>query len=182
MQLNSEDPTKVKLQTNVRQDLDPTIQRMVGTAIHGNTPFDVPFISHIEGNLYQGGCQNGLQLPHFIKHIISLYPWEQYTVKHELKSSLSVVMYDSLEQSTEQADAIAEWVYQCTKDGPTLVHCQAGLNRSSLIAVKVLQKMGSEGRGYRSAKDAIAMLREARSPACLCNPAFEAHLLGKKNV
>jgi protein-tyrosine phosphatase len=174
----SHDPTKINLQTNVKADSDPTLVRMAGVATHGNTPFDVPFMSHIEGNLWQGGCQNGLQLPHFIKHIVSLYPWEQYKVKHDLKSSLSVVMYDSLDQSTEQVNAIADWVYQCTKDGPTLVHCQAGLNRSSLVAAKVLMRMGSEGRGYRSAKQAIEILRKQRSDACLCNPAFEEYLLG----
>lgn len=169
-----DDPTKVELQTNVVKHLDPTIQRMTGTAIHGNTPFDVPFISNIEGNLWQGGCQNGLILPQFIKHIISLYPWEQYKVKHDLKSSFSVVMYDSLDQSMEQADAIANWVYTCTKDGPTLVHCQAGLNRSSLIAAKVLML------GGKSAEEAIDMLRQRRSPACLCNPAFEGYLRRNK--
>lgn len=173
---SDEDPTKIELQTNVRQDVDPMLVRMKGHAIHGNTPFDVPFISHIKGNLYQGGCQKGLQLPHFIKHLVSVYPWEQYTVKHNLDSSLSVVMFDSKEQGMEQVDAIAEWVYQCQKLGPTLVHCQAGLNRSSLIAVRVLQKMGSEGRGYMSADNAIKLLREKRSPACLCNPAFEEAL------
>lgn len=178
MNLSNDDPTKIKLQTNVKAEFDPTVQRMVGVATHGNTPFDVPFISQIEGNLWQGGCETGLILPHFFKHIISLYPWEQYKVSHDLKSSLSVVMYDSLEQSTDQVDAIADWVYQCTKDGPTLVHCQAGLNRSSLVAAKVLMRMGSEGRGYRSADEAIRILRERRSPACLCNPAFEMHLRG----
>lgn len=174
--MNSEDPTKIKLQTNVGKDKDPTVQRMSGTAYHGNTPFDVPFISYIGGNLWQGGCQNGLELPHFFKHIISLYPWEAYRVKHELSSSLSVKMYDSLEQSTDQIEAIAEWVYQCTKDGPTLIHCQAGLNRSGLVAAIVLMKTGSEGRGYMSADSAINILRASRSPAVLCNPAFEEYL------
>lgn len=187
----SEDPTKIKLnvsggdptkivnqtirvplQTNVRKDVDPTIVRMSGTAYHGNTPFDVPFISHIDGNLYQGGCQNGLQLPKFIKHVISLYKWESYTVKHDLDSIMIVTMFDSLEQSTEQVDAIANWINLCIKDGPTLVHCQAGLNRSSLVAGRALMLQG------KTADEAINLLRTNRSPACLCNPSFEKHLRG----
>lgn len=171
----SEDPTKIDIavklpQTNVKKEFDPTIVRMEGIARHGNTPFDVPFISRIEGNLWQGGCQNGLILPTFFKHIISLYPWEAYSVKHDMGSSLSVVMYDSLDQNTEQVDAIAAWVNACCNDGPTLVHCQAGLNRSSLVAARALMLQG------KSAEQAINLLRRKRSPACLCNPAFEQHL------
>lgn len=174
--MNSEDPTKIKLQTNVKQEIDPTIQRMSGTATHGMTPFDVPFISHIEGNLYQGGCMNGLQLPHFIKHVISLYPWESYTIKHELSSFKWVKMYDSLEQSTEQVDSIADWINICVKDAPTLVHCQAGLNRSGLVAARSLMLRGDDWPRMYSADEAIKLLRETRSPAVLCNPAFEEYL------
>jgi protein-tyrosine phosphatase len=144
---------------------------MRGIARHGNTPFDVPFISEIADNLWQGGCANGFVLPRDIVHIISLYPWEQYKTHHELRSSLSIVMYDSDDQGYEQVDAIAAWVDICRKDGPTLVHCQAGLNRSSLVAARALMLDGL------TAKEAIGLLREKRSPACLCNRSFESHLL-----
>lgn len=170
-----EDPTKIPLQTNVTKDRDPTIQRMVGTTAHGHLEFDVPFISQIDGNLWQGGCQNGLILPHFFKHIVSLYPWEAYTIKHELTSALEIKMYDSLDQSVEQVDAIAEWVRACAADGPTLVHCQAGLNRSGLVAARVLTLNGMEGW------EAIKTLRDKRSPAVLCNPSFERHIRGISN-
>lgn len=175
MARSDQDHTQIKLVTNVKKAVDPTLVRFEGIAHHGHTPFDVPFISQIEGNLWQGGCQNGLQLPQFIKHVISLYPWEQYTVKHDLDSMLVVKMYDSLDQSTEQVDALAQWINVCVKDGPTLVHCQAGLNRSSLVAVRSL--MLREEDPY-SANEAIGLLREKRSPACLCNPAFEEYLRG----
>jgi len=160
----SSDPTKIDIQ------FDPTVHRMKGIARHGNTPFDVPFISQIDDTLWQGGCQNGLILPSFIQNIISLYPWEAYTVNHELESSLAVVMYDSLDQAFEQIDAIANWINVCRKNGPTLVHCQAGLNRSSLVTARALMLDGM------SADEAIKTLRDARSPACLCNPAFEKWL------
>ena len=158
------DPTKIEI------DFDPTSKRMVGIARHGNTPFDVPFISQIEGNLWQGGCKDGLVLPTFIKHLVSLYPWEAYTVGHQLSSALEVRMYDSEDQAFNQVDAIAAWVKNCMADGPTFVHCQAGLNRSSLVAGRVLTMGGLEGW------QAVKLLREKRSPACLCNPSFERWL------
>lgn len=169
----SEDHTKIDInwpQTNVREEVDPMIQRFDGVATHGMTPFDVPFISHIEGNLYQGGASPHLQLPHFFKHYISVAPWYNYKINHEIKSNLSVIMYDSLEQSLEQVDSLAQWINTCVKDGPTLVHCQAGLNRSGLVAGRALMLQG------KTADEAIKLLRETRSPAVLCNPAFEEHL------
>jgi len=158
------DPTVIAVK------LDPLTERMSGVARHGMTPFDVPFISQIDGNLYQGGCATGLTLPGFIEHVISLYPWEQYEAEHQVKSVLSVVMYDAEDQGFGQVFKIAEWVNACVEDGPTLVHCQAGLNRSSLVAAASLILKGASG------KEAIALIREQRSPACLCNPAFERYL------
>jgi protein-tyrosine phosphatase len=162
--------------TRIDISFDPTERRMRGVARHGNTPFDVPFISEIAPNLWQGGCEQGLELPIFIEHVISLYPWESYGVHLDLRSALTVVMYDSEDQGYEQVDAIAAWVNVCRADGPTLVHCQAGLNRSSLVAARALMLDGL------AAKDAIALLREKRSPACLCNPAFERHLLSLDSI
>lgn len=163
-----EDPTRVDM------NVDPTTKRMKGVAIHGNTPFDVPFISHISGNLWQGGCEDGLILPPEFKHLISLYPWEKYSVRHTLDSSLEVRMYDSNDQAFDQVDALAHWVLNCAKNGPTLVHCQAGLNRSSLVAGRTLTLMGYSG------PQAIHLLRTQRSPACLCNKSFEKWLHSKR--
>ena len=115
------DPTRIEI------DFDPTQQRMRGVAVHGNTPFDVPFISHVEGNLWQGGCENGLILPKGIKHVVSLYPWESYDVHHRLDSKIEVALYDAAEiPDPEQLVALAQWINVCKKSAPTLVHCQAG--------------------------------------------------------
>lgn len=161
-----EDHTKIKI------DFDPMSRRMKGTAIHGNTPFDVPFISQITDNLWQGGCEEGMHLPDFIDHVVSLYPWEHYYMRKSkpATSYLEVYMYDSEDQAFEQVDAIARWVNECRKTGTVLVHCQAGLNRSSLIAARALMLDGM------TADEAIKKLREARSPACLCNQSFEKWL------
>ena len=159
-----QDPTKINI------DLDPTQQRMSGVATHGMTPFDVPYISEIAPNLWQGGCKEGLLLPKFIDHVVSLYPWEHYYNQRRTPSYLEVYMFDSLDQSFEQVERLARWVNDCRKLGPVLVHCQAGLNRSSLVAARALMLDGM------TADEAIALLRDKRSPACLCNPAFEEYL------
>ena len=158
------DPTAIEINT------DPLTERMTGITNHKHLQFDVLFISHIKDNLYVGGCTNNLILPSNIKHLISLYPWEQYTVNHDLDSSLTVRMYDLEDQTLEQVTSIADWANRCTQQGPTLIHCQAGLNRSSLVAALVLIKQGL------TPSDAIILLRKQRSPAVLCNAAFESYL------
>lgn len=166
----SSDPTRIDIR------FDPTVQRMRGVARHGNTSFDVPYISHIYGNLYQGGCADGLILPPHIKNVISLYKWESYKITHDLDSFMEVTMYDSSDPDemfdTEQLLALASWVNVCSQRGPTLVHCQAGLNRSSLVAALSLMLT------KYTANEAIYILRKVRSAACLCNPLFEEFLLG----
>lgn len=177
------DPTAINLQTNFKKDKDPTIQRMSGYVRYGMTPFDVPFISHIEGNLWQGGCKNGLHLPKFFKHLISLYPWERYKVEQgQLSTEIYIEMFDSLDQSMEQIDALATIINECIKTGPTLVHCQAGLNRSSLLSARALMlkdlKISDQQNApyHLTADEAIKLLRDKRSPACLSNKAFERYL------
>ena len=133
--------------------------------------FNAPLISHIQDNLWVGGCINGVKLPDDFKHVVSLYKWERYalgpnTQRHEY------TMYDSADMETnEQIHQIADKVNECLADGKTLVHCQAGLNRSNLISGLALIKQG------KAPGDAINLLREKRSPVVLCNEAFENWLL-----
>lgn len=156
--------------TAIPMELDPIKQRMIGTAIHGNTPFDVPYISELADRLWQGGCREGLVLPAFIDVVISLYPWEKYMITNGAER-IEVTMYDSLNQAYDQVDELAALVNEYRRDGKNvLVHCQAGLNRSSLVATKALIFDGM------LPDHAIKLVREKRSPACLCNPAFEKWL------
>ncbi len=157
------DPTRIDLRDN------PLEERMQGTTWHGNMDFDVPYISKVAPNLYQGGCRTGLKLPTSISHVVSLYPWERYKTHRDVRSELYVEMYDSEEQGFAQVDDIAQWINKCRKTGRVLVHCQAGLNRSSLVAARALFLGGEHGTGA----DIVTHLRESRSPACLCNKAFE---------
>jgi len=151
---------------------DLTSHRIEGIARHGRRPFSVPLISHIAGTLYAGGCIDGVPLPEEIVHVVSLYPWERYAEHDGVISSTSVRMYDAAEGPDETLVwTIAAHVNRLCSHGPTLVHCQAGLNRSGMVAALALRLHGL------GAESAVELLRERRSPAVLCNPAFEAFVL-----
>lgn len=176
------DPTRIHIgsgNTTISEDEydetyseNPLVRKMYGVAAHGYTRFHMPFITQVEGNLWHGGCESGLVLPDFFKHVVSLYPWEHYVdPQGGLQTSLKVIMYDSTEQGFHQVHALADWVNSCVDNGPTLVHCQAGLNRSSLVVASALIKRGM------TPQSAVELMRHRRSPAVLCNPAFEAWIL-----
>jgi protein-tyrosine phosphatase len=146
---------------------------MSGVTAYGNKHFDVPFMTEIIPGLWQGGCEDDLLLPTKIEHLVSLYPWERYNVNHDLATETTITMYDAdTGVDVVNVFAIAAWVTECMRQGATLVHCQAGLNRSSLIVGTVLVKHG----GIQP-RDAIDLIREQRSSACLCNTSFERFIL-----
>lgn len=133
--------------------------------------FDVPLISHIEGNLWMGGCVNGVALGDDFVHVISLYPWERYSISPSTSRS-EVRLYDSADMPDVDAlDEIADAAIGWMERGKLLIHCQAGLNRSGLVTALVLRRLG-----YTSAA-AIALLRERRCSVVLCNETFERFLL-----
>jgi hypothetical protein len=136
--------------------------------------FNAPLISHIEDNLYVGGCIGGVVLEDDWQTVVSLYKWERYTLGPNTERT-EVTMYDAGEvppewQLHELADVV---VAALAQGGKVLVHCQAGLNRSNLIAALALIKMG------RTPTEAIDLLRAKRSPVVLCNEAFERWLLSQ---
>lgn len=132
----------------------------------------VPLISPIYENLWMGGCIGGVRLGEDFRHVVSLYPWERYelalgTLYH------GVEMYDHGDMpDPAQLEDVVDRVVSATARGQTLVHCQAGLNRSGLVSALALM------RGGASARAAIGLLRLKRSPLVLCNQAFENYLLG----
>jgi hypothetical protein len=145
---------------------DLTSHHIEGFAREGNTPFSMPLITQIEDNLWSGDCIHDVNLGDKFDFVVSLYPWEQFRV-----SKTAVVMYAPLYDRGEMPDiatveAIADYVNAVRKIGPTLVHCQAGLNRSGLISALALIKSG------HTPQSAITLLREKRSPAVLCNKTF----------
>lgn len=145
-----------------------------GFTHHGNHEIKIPLISHIEGNLWQGGCIDGVSLGNEFEHVISLYPWERYKTTNMLNSFLEVKLYDSRDMPDRaKIEQIADWINLCAAQGPTLVHCQAGLNRSSLVAAVALMRRDPT----RSPEDVIALLREKRTDTVLCNRTFESWVL-----
>jgi protein-tyrosine phosphatase len=166
------DPTAIDLR------VDPRAQRIEGVTTHGGIHFSVPYVSQIDETLWVGGCADGLVLPREIVHVVSLYPWEQYELHENVRSALTVKMLDADVPPGSLIWRIAEWVNDCRDDGPTLVHCQAGLNRSCLIAACAIEyDLHENGEGFLGARGAIDLLREKRSRAVLCNRAFERWLL-----
>jgi protein-tyrosine phosphatase len=168
------DPTYVPVE--VADDFrNPFVRRMRGIAHQGHTPFDVPYISLILPGFYQGGCEHGLVLPREIEHVISLYRWEKYDLHDGVQTFHEVTMYDSNDgPDHDNIVELATLVNECRKQGNTLVHCQAGLNRSGLVAGAALVMSGMTGQ------EAIDTLRASRSPAVLCNQTFAEWLLDFK--
>lgn len=152
---------------------DLTSERIEGITRLGHHEFSVPLISHIVGNLYVGGCIHGVPLPDGIRHVISLYTGQQYR-PHDHQDSWLIVpnMMDAADEKIDDAFiwTLAAHVDRCCALAPTLVHCQAGLNRSNLVAAAALILHG------HTPDAAISLLREKRSPAVLCNETFEAWL------
>jgi hypothetical protein len=136
--------------------------------------FSAPLISHVEGNLWQGGVRGRkvLNLPDGFKHVLALYDWEAYILPEGCdRKTVSNMMDSSDIFDDESLNALADEAYAMVQDGQTLIHCQAGLNRSGLLASLVLRRMG------HTSAEAIKMLRDARSPMVLCNETFENYLL-----
>jgi protein-tyrosine phosphatase len=153
--------------------IDWTNQRMTGfVRDFGPTDgwMDIPLISPVKGDLYQGGCKDGVNLGSEFKTVVSLYKWERY-VRAEGVDLYEFEAYDSssgLDEETlfKASDAALKGL----EKGKTLIHCQAGLNRSGLTAAFTLMRMGM------SAQDAIDLLRKQRSGMVLCNQTFVKQL------
>ena len=169
------DPTAFDLQPQ-GNPRNPFTRRVTGYTSHGGHKLDYPFITEVAPNLYQGGVETGLLLPDIIKHVVSLYPWERYDQKHETLSYTTVRMLDSLDQDFDQIELLAQWVNLCRKTGPVLVHCQAGLNRSSLVVGAALW-LNDDLAPSTTPRAIVDHMRATRSPAVLCNPAFEEWVL-----
>lgn len=167
----SVDPTYTPVHTSDSDD--PFVRTMEGVVSHTDEYFRAPFITELLPGVYLGGVESGLVLPAEIRNIVSLYPWESYTAHHEPDSVFMVSMYDSEYQDLTKIEAIASWVATLiTHRQSVLVHCQAGLNRSSLVMARALVKAGVMDSG----SDAVDFIRLKRSPQCFSNRSFEKYV------
>lgn len=75
------------------------------------------------------------------------------------------------EESKPEIRQLAQWLHSEWKMGKRVAaKCQAGWNRSGLIAALVLLQEGF------TSDDAISLIRQKRSPNALCNPHFVAFI------
>lgn len=141
--------------------------------LHTGERLHVPLVSHIVDNLYVGGHSDKADLGDFFSDIFSLYVWGAPYRSHPDTHHASVKMFDSPTEDTSLVENLVDEIVESLEaGGNVLVHCQAGINRSNLTAALVLRKW----KGLTSA-EAIAMLREKRSPLVLANRGFEDYLL-----
>jgi protein-tyrosine phosphatase len=129
--------------------------------------FDMPIISHVWQNFYVGGVEDYVVLPKHFRNVFQLFPLQTYEVNHEPVSHWKFDLDDSIKQDLSEVDEIARLVVEAGETGDTIVHCQAGMNRSCLVMSRVLQMEGFTPR------ESVDMIREKRTPWALCNPAFE---------
>jgi protein-tyrosine phosphatase len=148
---------------------DLTSQRIEGIAVMGGVRFSCPIVSQIDGNLWSGGCP-APEVPAYFKYVLNLYPWMPYHIP-EGTEVLPVALLDhGTLPDIAKLEELAAWVNEKSALAPTLVHCQAGLNRSGLVTTLALIRRGMKP------DDAIALIRAKRSPAVLCNQTFERWL------
>lgn len=134
---------------------------------------DVSLMSHIVGNLYVGGCVQDIDVEDHFSHIFSMYPWERYK-SADGTILIETTMYDSsdgldIETVEEVSDRVVEAL---SGDGNVLVHCQAGINRSNLVAARALMKK----YGFTS-NEAIELLELKRHRLILSNQTFKDYVL-----
>jgi protein-tyrosine phosphatase len=126
--------------------------------------------SQIDGNLWVGACPAD-ELPASFPYVLNLYRDEAYLISPTTEHRLHILVDEPVIPDPAILIELADWVNDKRALGPTLVHCQAGLNRSGLIAGLALVRAGM------APSEAIALLRARRSPDVLFNAVFERWLL-----
>jgi hypothetical protein len=130
-----------------------------------------PDLTHIAANLWMGACPQ-VEAPPQFDHIVALYvgrpPYRLFAYQTLTCAEMEDAFFMPPEQMVYRMARIVNFLRTM---GPTLVHCQAGLNRSGLITALALIESGL------APKHAIALLRDKRHAQVLCNPVFEAWLV-----
>jgi hypothetical protein len=105
--------------------------------------------------------------------IMNLYPWGKYVVP-EGTEMVEYAAFDGTRVDYQGFQDCADMVVsKLDADKKVLVHCQAGLNRSSFVIALVLMQ-----KYQMSTTEAVNTIRSTRSQMCLCNDAFLQYLRG----
>lgn len=153
----------------------PTLDELENTVL--DQSFGMTWISHITGNLYQGGVRGdgAIVLPEGFAVVVNLAGVESYDLNyHPPEVSIVVDMMDSVDQPVS---VIEPWIERIAhyQDRPILIHCQYGLNRSGYLVARTLMHRGM------SAQAAIELVRDKRHPEALFNQHFVQELLARDN-
>jgi hypothetical protein len=144
-------------------------ERIEGYTNEGNHFISVPLFTEVETDLFVGGNPRE-EVPREFSFVLDLYGAGGYRWSNKTIHTRAP-LYDVTDlPDLALLEALASWVNTTRSLGSTLVHCQAGLNRSSLVVALALIRSGQDPG------EVILKLRTARSPAVLCNKAFEAWL------
>ena len=157
--------------SELKADLET--HHITGITNIGRNKIDCSLFTELQDNLWIGGtpAQIGI-LPSIFTAVLNLYPWEGYArdISVDYKQ---VEMLDSHNIDMHKAEDNADWVIRKMDEGRTvLVHCQAGINRSSFIAGMALVKLGL------TLLDAINLMATKRTDIILSNPTFKKALMG----
>lgn len=104
-------------------DTDLTSFHIEGFFTDDGAPFRVPLISHVVGNLWQGGCVDGMRLPDDFEFVVGLTNSQHYVLGPDTVR-VEVVMDDSpiVPDRKSLVDLARVTSAFCAK-GKTLVHC-----------------------------------------------------------
>lgn len=118
------------------------------------------------------GCQPSTIEPD-LKYVLSLNGATSYGGKN-YPNVVRAYFEDSLTlPDVGYLHALVDLGIALWKNGPTLVHCAAGMNRSGLIVGLMLVRNGN------TAQAALELMRTKRSNGVLHNPTFRNYLLSQ---
>lgn len=125
-------------------------------------------INRVQDNLYFGGAPDNQEAKKY-KYVFNVSTHaSHYAAKGMWVTCFPFDDVDDINALPGASDLhdLAKLVLQRSKQGPTLVHCSAGLNRSGLVTALALMHDGM------TADRAISHLRRVRCDDVLSTPAF----------
>jgi protein-tyrosine phosphatase len=134
-----------------------------------------------DGQLLQGGADDAdeaIAAPFLVDYLVLAARGHQPLVPPGLEGC-RLELEDALPRSAEQgrrvlagaAEVAREVARRVRRGQRVLVTCAAGLNRSGLVSGLALRRLGVDG------PEAVELVRRARGPRALGNPAFAAMVL-----
>lgn len=103
--------------------------------------------------------------------VVTLYPWAAPVGFGVEERRFGFPDGEMIDEYVSRIEALAEWAHGEWASGRrVLIRCAGGMNRSGLITALVLLRAGY------AADDAVALIKQRRSPDALTNASFVAYL------